>query len=378
MTTKVSSAFSSEICAICWDFPAEVELKPCSHRVICRKCICLLDDKKCPLCKTGISNVVIQLMNNFCSIKQSEDKPNTLQEYDQKTISLEQEPEELKLSCSKNEEGSFLTSNSGVCSRETYLLSFESILLCRRVNEEQLKEQAYQVVVTGSEGVDTLSLVCELKELFPLQHDLVIPQSFLEKCDDCLKTYAYERITTIQGNKKPTTKVNLQDLVDICWSTKFLLPNVELGLFPVNLRRLSIWELLYSLRRKMGGGLDVVVLCCDAMYPRSFEELLCLDELLRDRYAIGTKRMWVVLNSIERKRSNCKSTLSIEEVENALFRIPMQWRPSDLLFMQPNALCKFWHRELMQKIVFHARSCRTLMPMNSIAKVQKRSSCCYM
>ncbi|GJD05599.1 hypothetical protein Gasu2_00590 [Galdieria sulphuraria] len=380
MKGEVSSTYSSEICAICWDFPAQVELKPCCHKVICRKCICLLDDKKCPICRVEILEVHIRLHDSALSTEWFDEKLNSMYKHDCNSMYAEdlKEPENLQLLSSDDAQITFQKRSDSLYSTEACIFSLDSIIKSRRANEELVKRQVYQIVLTGSEGLDTQSLVSELKKLFPIKHNLKMLQHSSSSLYDNLQAYVNKgNIYALQG-KGSFTEMKFEYLVDTRQSLEFYLPNMQVGSFPVNLRQLSIWELLCVLRSKTGGGFDIMVLCCNAMHQRSFEELLSLDELLRNRYAPGKGRIWVVLNPQEMQDSNGKNLLSFDAIEKAFYLIPMNQRPVDLLFMQTKSLCNFWHKELMHRILIHAKSYRKLTPLESKANVEKHKACCYM
>ncbi|GJQ15407.1 hypothetical protein GpartN1_g7198.t1 [Galdieria partita] len=378
MKREISSTFSSDTCSICWDLPAEVELKPCNHRVICRKCLCLLDDRKCPICRVQIAEVYIKLVDNAYSKESFGSALNKTQEEDCNYPSAEdlKEAKDLKYPSSTASEKTLKKPHSAIFPTETYIFSLESIIKSRRVNEDLVKRQVYQVVLTGSEGLDLKSLYYELRKLFPPKHDLEILPNFLRLPDHLVEAHVHDGYTHGFGSKKDVTKIKFESLVDTWQSAERYLPNIQVGLFPVNLQHLSIWELLCTYRSKLEGIFDVVVLCCDALNQRSFEELLSLDELLRNRYAPGKGRIWVILNSLAMQNSG--NSLSFENVETAFYLIPMNQRPVDLLFMQPKSLRNFWHRELMQRIVLHARSYRKLTRINSITDNDKHRTCCCM
>jgi len=376
MEINASSIVNEEICAVCLDLPAEVKLQPCSHRVICTKCVCRLDDRKCPICRIEISSVLIRRFEHICRDEWFEDKPNATKQADCNGLSQKlQEQCESQLPCSNDFVTAILTSNDPKESTEAYLISFESILKRRRAHEELIKKHAYQVVVTGSQGVDTPGLVSELRKLFPLKHDFRTTQRSLWQQAQTMQSGGNEIITCLLNRENSVVSVKIDQLVDIFHSTEVYFPNLEVNSIPINLRRLSIWELLYNLRTGMGGSFDVIILCCDAQCKKTFEELLSLDELLRNRYAPGKKRLWVVLHFNE--RSTDENFLSSDQVSMAFYQIPMNQRPCDLIFMRQNALCNFWHREMMQRMVLHARSYRKLTRLSNV-KIEKNSTCCSM
>ncbi|KAK4527202.1 hypothetical protein GAYE_SCF37G5124 [Galdieria yellowstonensis] len=376
MERKTSTIIGDEICAVCLDLSATVELHPCYHRVICRKCVCRLDDRKCPICRMEISNVLIRGFEHICSEEWFEDKPNATREANCNDLSQKiQEQCKPQLPGSNDFVTTFVTYNDPKESTEAYSLSFESILKRRRAHEELIKKHAYQVVITGSQGVDTPGLVSELRKLFPLKHDFRTAQRSLWQQAQSLQSNGNEIFTRLLTGGNSVFSVKIDQLVDIFHSTEVYFPNLEVNSIPINLRRLSIWELLYNLRTVMGGSFDVMMLCCDARCKKSFEELLSLDELLRNRYAPGKNRIWVVLHFNE--RSTDENFLSSDQVSRAFYQIPMNQRPCDLIFMRQKALCNFWHREMMQRMVHHARNYRKLTRLGN-AEAGKNSTCCSM
>lgn len=379
MNHSSSSPFISESCVVCMDLTAEVELKPCAHAVICRKCISLLEDKKCPVCRSQVDKIRIRGFSNVYSLDDMKVRPVE----DDKTI----EKQSASLEGAMSKDGTLLEHNSAckaspcnqnVVPDEAYTFSLEAVLERRRFHEEMIRKHAYQVVVTGSKDVSFHSFASCLQELFPVKHEPSFPHDNFEWIQQSL----YRFLDT--GGNSETEEVDmkraltLEKLIDTYSSAESFLPNMEVGGIPVHLEGLSIWELLYNLRCHSSTGFDILVLCCNALSKRSFEELLSLDELLRKRYAPHTTRIWVVLNYDDVQVEHSTDGVRREIIESELVRIPGNQRPSDLFFLRENSLFKFWHRELMSQIIHHAQKRRELVMVDHMEDAKKRDFCSCM
>jgi hypothetical protein len=357
---------------VCMDLAAEVELRPCTHAVICRKCISLLEDEKCPICRSKVDEIRIRGFSDVYSLQGVKSQPGNPEKVVEEQSDSSQEC--LKASC----EPSFPKEKDSVPSDEIYTFSLEDVLERRRFHEELIRKHAYQVVITGSKDVQFHSFAASLRELFPVKHESSILNDSIEwvqlSLDYCLRK-------EVDNTKKEAnlSRINtLEMLIDTYSSAEAFLPNVEIGGFPAHLEDLSIWELLYNLRRQTSSRFDVLVLCCDALSKRSFEELVSLDEVLRNRYAPNVTRVWAVLNYDEVQVTHSSDGVPRDIIESEIVRIPAAQRPADLFFLRENSLFKFWHRELMSQVIHHAQKRRRLIMAEHTKDTAKQPFCSCM
>ncbi|EME31351.1 hypothetical protein Gasu2_16060 [Galdieria sulphuraria] len=376
-----SSPFMSETCVVCMDLAADVELRPCSHAVICRKCISLLDDEKCPVCRSKVDKIRIRGFSDVYSLHGMRSHPLNCEETLEKqaeSLQVAQEkdsfPFELNSTCKKSSsKEKFLE-----IANETYIFSLEAVLERRRFHEEFIRKHTYQVILTGSKDVSFHSFASSLRELFPVKHEPTFLYDSFQWIQQSLDYCLDAGIRSAKDEETLKNLLTLEKLIDTYSSAESFLPNVEVGGFPVHLEDLSIWELLYNLRCQTNNGFDVLVLCCDALSKRSFEELLSLDELLRKRYAPHATRIWAVLGYDDVQIAHSSNGVPREVIESELVRIPAKQRPSDLFFLRENALFKFWHRELMSQVIHHAQKHRQLVMVDNTEDIKKQGLCSCM
>ncbi|GJQ10182.1 hypothetical protein GpartN1_g2874.t1 [Galdieria partita] len=378
---SVSSPFISESCVVCMDLAADVELRPCTHAVICRKCISLLDDEKCPVCRSKVDKIRIRGFNDVYSLHGVRSQSIQQEETGEKQSNLSQAAQEEE-SCppeySTTRESSCLERKDSGGTNESYTFSLEAVLERRRFHEEVIRKHTYQVAITGSKDVSFHSFASSLRELFPMKHEPTFLYDSIQWIQQSLNYCLDAGMNNAKEESNLKNMLTLEKFIDTYSSAESFLPNVEVGGVPVHLEDLSIWELLYNLRCQANSEFDVLVLCCDALSKRSFEELLSLDELLRNRYAQHATRIWAVLNFDDVQIAHSSNGVPREIIESELVRIPAKQRPSDLFFLRENSLFKFWHRELMSQVIHHAQKHRQLVMVDNAKDTKKQGFCSCM
>eukprot|EP00871_Galdieria_phlegrea_P000756 jgi/Galph1/1681/GphlegSOOS_G392.1 len=159
---------------VCLDLAADVELKPCTHAVLCRRCICRLDDGKCPICRTKVDKIRLRGFTDIYSFH------GIVERWNQETVensesnrsvdAIQKDSTDSKVKFTAHYEANELKDNQQQLPQDSCVFSLDAVLQKRRQHEEYIRKHTYQVVFTGCKDVDYLSFMTCLQQLLSFKN----------------------------------------------------------------------------------------------------------------------------------------------------------------------------------------------------------------